>query len=226
MKLFLILFLTLYFSAACTNNVFYAEETDDFIIQPSEETLYLEKITEPKAEFKQRFPQTKWLECDDFITGNFSNFSCSNRRAISVILNGFIQDHFLKCVNASLEKTGSSLANEAHITHVGILADAAHSQRSLHAEARAIDIEAIETIDDDNQISFFSFKDSKNDEFFTHFRSCWGRTISEKNGCPILFEKDNLTASIGKENPRHQNHLHISVPYCLQGTYSDLYFRR
>ncbi len=226
MKLFLILFLTLYFTSACSSNIFYAEETDSSVIEPDNEAAYIQKLTEANVEFKQRFAQTKWFECDAFITGNFSEYSCSNKRAISVILSGFIQDHFLKCVNYSLKKVKKSQASETHIIHLGILGDANHSPKSLHAEARAIDIDTIEIRDEKNKVSIFNFKDEKNDEFYKHLRTCWGETVSTYNGCPILFGEEALTASIGKENPRHQNHLHISVPYCIQGQYSDLYFKR
>ena len=226
MKLFLILFLTLCFTSACSSNVFYAEETDSSIIEPDLEELYIQKLTENNIDFKQRFAQTKWFECDELITGNFSGFSCSNKRAISVILSGFIQDHFFRCVNYSLKKIKKPQASEVHIVHLGILGDANHSPKSLHSEARAIDIDAVEIRDKKNKVSVFNFKNDTNDEFYTHLRTCWGETVSEYNGCPILFEKEELTASIGKENPRHQNHLHISVPYCIQGQYSDLYFKR
>lgn len=222
--LVLVLFLGTSVSFAEDHFMLEAEETDASVLSPEEEEAYLEE--QALRGEKGRFPQTRWLECSDAVTGNYTGFNCTNRRGISVVLDGFLQDNFLRCANAGLSAIGSQRAVDMHVTHAGIQGDANHSPRSLHAEARAVDVRSFTMYFSNGSSREFLFRGSSNITFFNAFRSCWGRTIANQNGCPLISGQTRLTASIGKEDSNHQNHMHVSVPHCVNGNYSGLYFRR
>ena len=113
-----------------------------------------------------------------------------------------------------------------HIKHVGIQGNAKHSPKSLHTEGRAIDIKSLTMFFSEQFFVEFSFENSMTNKFFNTFRSCWGRTIANQNDCPLFSGETGLTASVGKEDLNHQKHLHISVPHCIKGKYSNFYFQR
>ena len=221
--LFLILFLGVSTSYSSEDFKLEAEETDASVLSPLEENAYNEQNL-GRGE-KAQFPQTKWLECNDSVTGNYLGFGCTNNRGISVILDSYLQENFLRCANEALSSVGLSQAVDMHVTHAGIQGDANHSPRSLHAEARAVDVRSFDMFFSNGAQREFLFKGSANNTFFNTFRTCWGRTISNQNGCPLISGQTRLTASIGKEDSNHQNHMHVSVPYCINGNYSSSYFR-
>ena len=224
MKNIIVLILLLGSSTAFSNieYPYQAVETDKSVLTPEEEKIYFET----QRSLKGRFPQTRWRECDDPVTGNYTSARCTNSRGISVILDGYLQDEFLRCANEGLSAIGSARAFDMHITHVGIQGDANHSPRSLHAEARAVDVKSFTMFFSNGSSRDFAFRGSSNVNFFNAFRSCWGKVMSSDNGCPLISGQTKLTGSIGKEDRNHQNHMHVSVPHCVNGQYSSLYFRR
>lgn len=201
---------------------FQAQETDSSVLSPEEAEQYLID----NENLRGFFPQTKWSECNDAITGNYSGFNCSNNRGISVILEEFKNRNFLYCVNEALSHVGKPQAIDLHVTHDGIQGDANHSPRSLHAEARAVDVDSFVVYYNSTSSERISFAPSTNNAFFASFRSCWGRAVNTQNGCPLISGRYDLTGSIGKEDSNHQNHMHVSIPYCINGIYSSRYFRR
>ncbi len=204
------------------NIILEAEETGESVLSPeAAEEYFLEQES-----LKGIFQQTKWLECSDDITGNYSGFGCTNRRGISAILEEFKNRNFYVCVNQALAKVGKPQAVDLHVTHDGIQGDANHSPRSLHAEARAVDVDSFVVTYGSGQSERISFKYASNNAFYNEFRSCWGRAVHEQNGCPLISGRYDLTGSIGKEDRNHQNHVHVSVPYCIGGNYSSRFFRR
>lgn len=176
--------------------------------------------------FNFRFGQTTWRECDDYVTGNYTGYGCSNRRMISKILKSFMEEHIPSCVQEAMNATEEGRLDQLHIIHDGILGDRRHSPRSLHAENRAIDIRSfLVTKADQTQVEYV-YRLKTNRKFFTEFRKCWGKAVHEFNGCPLIRGQALLTGSIGWEDRNHQNHLHTSVPYCVSGNYGSGYFRR
>ena len=223
---FLILFLMILgtkVSYATEHFKLEAEENGAPLLSPAEEESYLKS---QHKEDKKRFPQTKWLECNDTVTGNYTGFNCTNKRGISVILNDYLQENFLRCANEGLSTIGFQKAVNMHITHNGIQGGTNHQSKSLHTEARAIDVKSFTMYFSSGKSRDLFFKSSKNTNFFNAFRSCWGRTIANQNGCPLILRQTKLTASIGKEDSNHQDHIHVSIPHCVNGKYSNLYFRR
>lgn len=201
------------------------EETDESVLTYEAELEYLQQEYFLLGR-GHVFAQTKWLECDDFITGNYSNFRCTNRRTLAKILKSFMDNNFLTCVNEGLSAVGKPQAVDLHVTHDGIQGDRNHSSRSLHAEARAVDVDSFVVFYENGEEERLSFKSSRNDKFYKGFRSCWGKSVNRQNGCPLIAGRADRTGSIGKEDSNHRNHMHVSVPYCVRGRYAGRYFQR
>lgn len=173
-----------------------------------------------------RFAQSSWSECNEDPSGNFSGYRCAASRQISVILKKFLQENIYTCVDEALATQGRMQAADIHIIHDGILGDRNHSPRSLHAEARAIDIKALEVTYKTGSKKTFTFAGSANRTFYKAFRKCWGRIIRTKNGCPYYNGIPERTATIGQEDSNHQYHMHTSVPYCVNGSYGSGFFQK
>lgn len=205
------------------------EEAHVRMITPEEEDNYLGNFWRAfglMQTLRYRFAQTTWGECSEAITGNYSGYKCSDRRAISVILKQFIGENIYTCINKGLAAQGGGQIAELHIIHNGITGDANHSPRSLHAENRAIDIAAFDMKLRDGRVKKFTYAGTTNRAFYTAFRQCWGDVINRKNSCPLYSGNKLLTGSIGWEDSNHRHHLHLSVPYCINGRYQTAYFQR
>lgn len=227
MRYILILLMTLVFGPAA-----FAEGDDEHhtrMIRPEEEQQYRQSFW---GQFSisstpMRFSQTTWNECSEAITGNYFGYACAERRNISVILKKFMNDHIYTCVNKALAAQGGGTVAELHIIHDGITGDARHSPRSLHAENRAIDVKAFEMKLHDGSVKKFTYAGTTNRAFYTAYRNCWGEVVHTYNGCPYVNGSNKMyTGSIGWENADHQQHLHMSVPYCVGGKYSTAYYQR
>jgi hypothetical protein len=169
-----------------------------------------------------RFPQTVWPECTHTITGNYDSAVCLNTRGISSVLKQFMDSYVSACVEQSLPKNSGHVV-DLHIVHAGILGDAQHSPRSLHAERRAIDIRNLQMLLSSGEKKQFIYADTKNRPFYQKFRQCWGEVIRRHARCPVVG-KVAETGSIGWENANHRQHMHLSVPYCPNGNYSRDYY--
>lgn len=198
------------------------------VFTPEEEAKFYEEARR-KGDFdilNFRFPQTSWRECTDVITGNYSGYNCANRRGISEILKSFMDDHMSQCVQEGLDEINMGELDQLHIIHDGILGDRRHSPRSMHAENRAIDIRAFKVTLYNGEEHTLKFNDKKYRSFYEAFRNCWGQTVVTYNGCPVYAGSLQRTGSIGWEDKNHQNHMHTSVPYCVNGSYGGYYYKR
>lgn len=173
-----------------------------------------------------RFSQTQWNECASNPSGNYYTVGCTPRRAISVILNDYLNRHLLACVDEGLEAQGGGRAAKVHIEHAGITGDRRHSPRSLHAENRAIDIKVLSVRLSNGQDRKFTYALTGNRPFYTALRRCWGERVNRENGCPLQSGQTLYTGSIGWEDKNHGAHMHLSVPYCLNGRYGTGFFQR
>lgn len=206
------------------------EDKHPELLNPIEEQSYfLRRMTQGqsvKKQLKNMFPFMFWNEChSDDLKGTFVGYPCSERRMISNILYRFLNQYFYGCVDQGARRLGLSIYDYS-ITHAGIFADQKHSPKSLHSEGRAIDIKSIELyLTSGQKVSQDYFKSGTN-AFYQELRRCWGEVLNQNNTCPYIANRPALTGSIGKENPNHQKHLHLSVPYCINYAYSDLFFRR
>ena len=198
------------------------------MLSPEEEEAFFQRsLYEMDNElFQFRFGQTKWQECKDYVTGNYSGYNCSNRRMISEMLKSFMDVHMKSCVTKAFERFDGGKLKGLHIIHDGILGDRRHSPRSLHAENRAIDVHAFIVTREDESARALVYKKKTNRSFYIDFRNCWGKAVNEFNGCPLIRGQAQLTGSIGWEDRNHQNHLHTSIPYCVRGKYGAGFFRR
>ena len=173
-----------------------------------------------------RFEQTSWNECSEEITGNYTGFGCARSRGISAILKRFINDHLYQCIDEGLAAQGGGRVRDLHIVHAGIVGDRRHSPRSMHAEQRAIDIKVIDLVLDSGRSKTFTYSKIGNRPFYTALRKCWGNTVRRFNECPLYNGNPMLTGSIGWENRNHGRHMHLSVPYCINGRHGNYFWRR
>lgn len=195
----------------------------EHVFTPEEEEKFKSEL-HLKRNF--RFPQTQWNECTDNPSGNYTGDSCARARQISVILDSYLKDFIYECVDAGLRVQGSGMADEIHITHDGILGNSAHSPRSLHAEARAIDIKGLRVKTTSGNTYNMIYAGPTNRPFYQAFRACWGRVVHRENGCPFYNGNPEHTGTIGWENRNHLEHMHTSVPYCVNGRYGAGYYQR
>ncbi len=190
----------------------------------------VEEIIQRKGSLQMRlsFPQTVWNECTDKpVSGNYETYACAKGRNISVILDSYLQERFLKCVDAGIAaQGGGGTVVAAHVTHAGVTADPRHSPLSLHAHNRAIDVKVITAKLAGGVERQYSYAKVGNRPFYTALRKCWGETVHTENGCPYYGGTSGLTGSIGWENSDHGRHMHLSVPYCTGGAYGTGVWRR
>lgn len=172
------------------------------------------------------FPETQWNECEAGVSGNYVELQCAKNRGISVILNSYLQERLMSCVNQALKDVGNSEATKIHVTHAGIAGDPNHSPRSLHAVKRAIDVKQIEAYSASGEKIAFDYSKLSNRPFYKSLRTCWGHVVNKYNGCPYYAGNPERTGSIGWENSAHGRHMHLSVPYCVSGAYGSYYWRR
>jgi hypothetical protein len=198
------------------------------MITPDEEAEYFSRFWSAftTQSLRYRFQQTTWGECSEFISGNYNGFRCSDSRVISVILKKYLNDNLYTCINKGLAVQGGGTVEELHIIHDGITGDANHSPRSLHAENRAIDVHSFNMKLFDGRTLDLIYAATANRPFYTAFRKCWGDAVSRGNGCPLYSGQTLLTASIGWENANHRQHMHLSVPYCVNGRYSSAFYQK
>lgn len=194
---------------------------------PNQDELMETLKRESPIESLLSFPQKTWMECSDPVTGNYLDSICAPKgRTISVILDSYLQNRLMACVDAGLAAQGGGSAQVLHITHAGITADARHSPYSLHSVNRAIDIKILKVQLSSGQEKQFTYSKVGNRPFYTALRDCWGRTVNYYNGCPLYGGDPKLTGSIGWENTQHGHHMHLSVPYCVNGRYGAGLWRR
>ena len=231
LTLFFVVFLSPTFGNVTFERAHVSDETEHdhaHTLTPEEEMLFYEEARR-KGNFEIlnfRFPQTSWRECTDEVTGNYTNYNCANRRQISEILKEFMDSYMPSCVQKGMDAQGLGQLDQLHIIHDGVLGDRRHSPRSLHAENRAIDINTFRVTTYDSRVLSLKFKDRKNRPFYEAFRQCWGEVVKQNNGCPSYNGVTARTGTIGWEDRNHQNHMHTSVPYCVNGSYGSYYFRR
>lgn len=159
-----------------------------------------------------------WQECQHMqATGNYTGYDCSNRRVIGDRLLVAFEEHLIGCINEGLAAQGGGTAAKVHVEHAGIMADFKHSPKSNHSIGRAVDIKRISVSLQSGGQRTFSYAKTGNRPFYTALRACWGKVMMDWNGCPLYGGNIGHTASIGWEDKRHGQHLHLSVPICSNG---------
>lgn len=167
-----------------------------------------------------------WNECKGAIRANYVDERCSKERFISPDLKFLLLNNFQGCVNKALIRSGRRSPKKIKIIHTGIVADERHSPESLHAVGRAIDIREIKVNYSLFKSESLNFEELGDRTFYNELRECWGRLIQSQGGCPLIEDNYELTGSIGKEDEDHQRHLHLSIPFCVNGLYDMSFFIR
>lgn len=192
------------------------------LLTPEQEEKYFSQWED--LGMKSAFDYSRWNECLRPMSGNYVGANCMKKRRIGERLYDFLDAHMSVCVEEASSELNIQI-EDFHIVHAGIFADRNHSPRSLHSIGRAIDIKAIKLLKPDGSTQSFVYSKDGHGPFYTKLRACWGKIVHEKNDCPVRGSLGR-TATIGKENADHQHHLHVSVPYCIGGTYAGNYYRR
>ena len=129
-----------------------------------------------------------------------------------------------QCLNRAGAKIGWGQPDGAVLTALMAYTHKGSGERlSLHSAARALDISRFE-LDFNNdirriEVSQASLKASPDRNrptpervFLTEFRQCWSEALEEVLGCEAYSTQPR--GSVGWEDASHQNHLHLSAPYC------------
>ncbi len=145
------------------------------------------------------------------VFGKSGNQNCDKCLAMSPQLREFMDQHFVRCIKEAVGNTDP--ITDGKIFHAGVIGDARHQTTgSLHNFGLAIDINAIRV---NGTVYEYSNKDAKTQGFFTRLRQCWGKAAQSFRNCPLpSTRKDPNPGTIGHEDHRHHNHLHLSMPFC------------
>jgi hypothetical protein len=140
-----------------------------------------------------------------------------NELTISKNLLDFLNNHLAQCVQDNLKDQDIEGNVESIVLgHRGITGDSNHASRSLHSINRAIDIATIHIKLDNGEVIERSAngqqRTTPHSVFYANLRSCWNEKIIENHtaNCPGSVPK----GSIGCEDPNHQGHIHLSLPFC------------
>lgn len=121
-----------------------------------------------------------------------------------------MNNNFNRC--AKLAAGSGPVKSSVKVWHAGVMGDSKHIKagKSYHNIRNAIDINAIEV-----RGKIYDFKDPIDKPFFKRFRECWAKAAdSARGGCLTDNGRGSPCATIGEEDSKHKNHLHISLPYC------------
>ncbi len=125
----------------------------------------------------------------------------------------FMSNQFGRCVSQAAG--GINSFNSGKVYHAGTMGNEAHQRTgSLHNYGLAIDINTI--VVDGREYSYKK-KDANTQAFFTKLRQCWGEAANrERAGCLPNRSSGMPHGTIGDEDHRHHNHIHLSLPMCRQ----------
>ncbi len=145
-----------------------------------------------------------------FKYGHGGEAGCDGEVKMHEDLASFINTQMGKCVN---QAAGINQMTTGKIYHAGTMGDEAHQRTaSLHNYGLAIDVNQIVV---DGVKYTYKEKDSKTQAFFTKLRQCWSEAANrERAGCLPQRSGGKPHGSIGDEDHRHHNHLHLSLPMC------------
>ena len=163
----------------------------------------------------------EWNECVQPITSNYNETPAKPTKCAKRMLAKPLADklnlHLSACVHKAAGQVFKTTNFEGfNIGHMGVSPDSNHSQRSLHALGRALDLNYIEFKADgqarkltylDASKAFRLAKRNGSDPmqdptfaFFKVFENCWNETTPPRG------------AAINCTDKNHQDHLHLSVP--------------
>lgn len=140
--------------------------------------------------------------------GSPPHAKCDKRLTMADSFRDFLDRNFGRCARQAAGRTDSNEGGT--IFHAGTIGDARHQQTgSLHNKGLAIDVKAILL---GSKVYNYSRKDAETQEFFTKFRACWSDAVRSARG-PCMNSLRS-PGCIGHEDRAHQNHMHLSLPYC------------
>ncbi len=188
-----------------------------------EEMAYLNscKNNTPVAPGEVRIYQTSYSAQDQ--DGNSIQLKCERMPVSEVWLQTFLEA-LPQCIAESTAAVGWKMPASVVVHSVMIyMHKGSNGKLSLHAPARAVDISKLELIDSKgSQNVVVSLANQANNpiddttterKFLRAFRGCWSDTLVDRYACSN-WNKQNFRGSVGWEDSAHQNHLHLSRPFC------------
>ncbi len=200
-------------------------EAQNLPIVGKEPLAYLEtcKNKSEAAAGELRFEQYNYKATGQ--DGKSHLLECSLMPVSEEWLNLFLEA-FPTCMAEGLEAIELKKPKSVVVHSVMIYQHKGSSGRlSLHAPARAVDIAKFELVYADKSeelvVSKASQKENpknkdettKERKFFEAFRGCWSEQLTQNHGC-AAYSKEGFRGSVGWEDSAHQNHLHLSRPFC------------
>lgn len=155
--------------------------------------------------------------------GYYSDSSCGRAFLYDKFVT-HLNRHFFTCVERASQTANLSQPKRVFINHMGSYNDRTargSSRLSMHAYARALDIQNINLIDSRGNVYRISthinnFKGATA-KFYDSFRSCWMKTMPS-NCRPGKTEYQgsigHTKSTVSGKNSRHNDHIHLSYPPC------------
>jgi hypothetical protein len=139
-----------------------------------------------------------------------------------------MEKYFFKCTIEAAEDAGIPRPVKLHVNQAGVYQNrtiAGSNRMSLHALARAIDINAFILVDAEGNKTKISthisqYNRGRTKSFYDSFRNCWKQ--SSRKTCPGGMSRED-EGSIGhpkSERPHnwdHADHMHVSFSSCRGG---------
>jgi hypothetical protein len=176
--------------------------------------------------------------------GGARSSQCQERTQISLRFANFMQNHLASCLSnavSALPDAAGATVQSVHLDHEGAFSHSGHAHDSLHYAGRAIDIDSfgVTMRMPDNRLrrvvinakavaqaqklekAGLRITDEQRDliQMMSEFRGCWERKLIDHLGCtPIETHRFRYRGSIGGEDPSHEGHLHLSMPFCPHDT--------
>jgi hypothetical protein len=149
---------------------------------------------------------------------------CDPKLQMSDDLFDFMSKNLNRCVQESITYATSDRqpVQGGKIYHAGFMGDASHQMTgSLHNYGLAMDLNAIQV--NGRMYNYSNKRDMTGQKFFTKFRHCWTDAVQkERAGC-LAQVRSGMPGTIGEEDHRHHDHLHLSLPFCKQNKPSNAY---
>lgn len=179
------------------------------------------KSKAPIAKGELRILQSGYTAQDQ--DGDSLKLSCDLMPVSQVWLDSFLEA-LPKCIEESTQAVGWGFPDSLVVHSVMIYMHKGSSGKlSLHAPARAVDISKLELVyPEGSRDVVVSLAGESNNvggdatlerKFLRAFRGCWSAYLVDHAKCSN-WSKDNFRGSVGWEDSAHQNHLHLSRPFC------------
>lgn len=153
------------------------------------------------------------------------NTQCARRRPMSAAYMSFYEQTMPACmnqaarvINPSWEVVHTDMVHLSALRENATVSGRNGRRHSLHAVGRALDVRELHiTLANGQRFNVDYMRAMSNPRgperrFFQALRDCWERA-NQNRGCRSFGNREHR-CSLGWEDRNHQDHLHLSMPYC------------